>query len=102
VSSLKAMHKFDPEMKLALLTFMGKSVKKKIKKLGFSPDTYSPRYGLVSTKNLAMAHEMGMKVVPWTVNKTDDMKRLVEMGVDGLITDFPHVAVKLFSRNNED
>ena len=38
---------------------------------------------------VAQAHRMDMKVVPWTVNKRDDMARLLDLGVDGIITDRP-------------
>jgi glycerophosphoryl diester phosphodiesterase len=34
-----------------------------------------------------------MKVIPWTVNTLDDMKRLKSLGVDGIITDYPDIAV---------
>jgi glycerophosphoryl diester phosphodiesterase len=33
-----------------------------------------------------------MKVIPWTVNTTEDMKALIELGVDGIITDYPNLA----------
>jgi glycerophosphoryl diester phosphodiesterase len=32
-------------------------------------------------------------VVPWTVNERDTMRRLIRLGVDGLITDYPDVGV---------
>jgi glycerophosphoryl diester phosphodiesterase len=32
---------------------------------------------------------MGMKIIPWTVNDTEQMKKLVQLGVDGIITDYP-------------
>lgn len=35
------------------------------------------------------AHELGLQVVPWTVNKREDMARLIDWGVDDLITDRP-------------
>ena len=37
------------------------------------------------------AHQLGMKVVPWTVNSPRDMNMLIDMGVDGIITDRPWV-----------
>ena len=35
------------------------------------------------------AHELGLPVIPWTVNTTADMARLMDLGVDGIITDYP-------------
>jgi glycerophosphoryl diester phosphodiesterase len=37
------------------------------------------------------AHALKMTVLPWTVNQRADMLRLLDMGVDGIITDFPDV-----------
>lgn len=37
-----------------------------------------------------MLHAKGIKVIPWTVNEVGDMKKLMEMGVDGIITDYPN------------
>jgi len=52
-------------------------------------DIISPFFGYVSAEFLAMAKSFGLKVIPWTVNRPEDMKRLLELGVDGLITDYP-------------
>ena len=46
-------------------------------------------YRQLTTKDLQRAHEMGMKVYVWTPDSRMDMKRLVEMGVDGIITNRP-------------
>jgi glycerophosphoryl diester phosphodiesterase len=35
------------------------------------------------------AHELGLPVIPWTVNSTADMNRLMDLGVDGIISDYP-------------
>src|SRR5438093_10080656 len=43
----------------------------------------------LSPKELADAHALGLKVLPWTVNDKSDMKRLIDIGVDGIITDYP-------------
>ena len=42
---------------------------------------------------VAQAHALGVGVVPWTVNRRRDVRRLHRLGVDGLITDVP-VAVR--------
>jgi len=52
-------------------------------------DIWSPFHRDVSQARLAEAHALGLKVIVWTVNKASDMKRLAEMGVDGIITDYP-------------
>ena len=38
---------------------------------------------------LEEAHALGLKVLPWTVNDPSEMRRLIEQGVDGIITDYP-------------
>jgi glycerophosphoryl diester phosphodiesterase len=52
-------------------------------------DTWSPQYEALSPDQVAEAHTLGLKVVPWTVNAPDAMGRLIDMKVDGLITDYP-------------
>lgn len=59
--------------------------------LGFVPDVYSPYYELVTPEVVARCRALGMTVVPWTVNDPDEMRRLIGLGVDGLITDYPDV-----------
>jgi glycerophosphoryl diester phosphodiesterase len=66
-----------------------------IKRLGFEPTVYSPWYKLVTPELVKKAHKRGIRVIPWTVNEPEDMQRLIEMGVDGLITDYPNRALAL-------
>jgi len=40
-------------------------------------------------ENVKEAQALGLKVLPWTVNNPSEMTRLIDMGVDGLITDYP-------------
>lgn len=44
---------------------------------------------LVSAPTLQAAHDLGLEMFVWTVNDRDQMRRLLELGVDGIITDFP-------------
>jgi glycerophosphoryl diester phosphodiesterase len=48
-----------------------------------------PLFRDLTTEALAAAKSIGLKVIPWTVNERSDMDRLIGMGVDGLITDYP-------------
>jgi len=51
--------------------------------------TWSPFWRNVTAALVAEARASGLKVVPWTVNDPADMARLIDMKVDGLITDYP-------------
>ena len=52
-------------------------------------DVVSPYWEELSNELVAEAHALGMKVVPWTVNSKTSMNLLIDMGVDGFITDKP-------------
>ncbi|OEK07202.1 glycerophosphodiester phosphodiesterase [Roseivirga misakiensis] len=86
---LNHWHEAYPDITLVALIENTKGVESNLKALGFIPDIYSPNYRLLSKKAVELCHQKGMKVVPWTVNTLAVMKRLVAMGVDGLITDYP-------------
>ena len=51
--------------------------------------TWSPHHSNLSQAVLRRARELRLRVIPWTVNDTADMERLMDWGVDGLITDRP-------------
>jgi glycerophosphoryl diester phosphodiesterase len=59
---------------------------------------WAPFYGDLTEDLVVAAKDHGLKVTPWTVNEEADMKRMHAWGVDGLITDRPDVALRLFGR----
>jgi glycerophosphoryl diester phosphodiesterase len=63
----------------------GGSLPRLVKAAGCS--TWSPFWRNVTAETVAESHELGLKVVPWTVNAPAEMARLVDLKVDGLITD---------------
>lgn len=65
----------------------GKSVPRTIKAAGGA--IWSPYWRDVTPALIAESHALGLKVVVWTVNQPPDMARLIDMGVDGIISDRP-------------
>ncbi|MGI9056445.1 MAG: glycerophosphodiester phosphodiesterase [Pyrinomonadaceae bacterium] len=53
---------------------------------------------VVSKDFVETAHRLNLKVHVWTINKPDDMQRLLEMGVDGIMTDYPDRLLNLLDR----
>jgi glycerophosphoryl diester phosphodiesterase len=50
---------------------------------------WSPHFADLTPEKVAEARALGLKVIPWTVNEPADMDRLIAMGVDGIISDYP-------------
>lgn len=126
--TLKAMHKLDPNITLVALSseqpswgadgcylkigekkaspwlaglninnYNGDYVKA-AKDIG--ADVVSPYFKELSPQLVDEAHELGMKVVPWTVNSVRDMNMLIDMGVDGIISDKPWLLRDVLIKRN--
>lgn len=65
----------------------GKSVPRMVKAAGGA--VWSPYFGDLTQTKLAEARSLGLKVVVWTVNEPADIDRMIEWGVDGIISDYP-------------
>ena len=65
---------------------------KNTKTLGF--DGYHPKYTLVTPKIVKKAHSKNLFVNSWTADTPKDWVYLIECGVDGIITNYPHELCK--------
>ena len=54
----------------------------------------SGRTRVVSPRFVKLAHKAGLAVQVWTVDEPDDIRRLLDWGVDGIISDRPDVAAE--------
>jgi glycerophosphoryl diester phosphodiesterase len=50
-----------------------------------------PLYRFTHTANVKKAHEIGLKVIVWTINKPEEVKEYVKKGVDGIASDKPDI-----------
>ncbi len=69
-----------------------------VARLGHRPTSLGPHYSLVDAEFLRAARREGLLVIPWTVNEPDLMERLLLLGVDGVTTDRPDLAARVFDR----
>jgi len=91
VRPLQLIHKQRPEVKLSYLTANIRSVDDNLATLGFKPAVYSPYYKTVTMDSVKYCHGQGMQVVPWTANTKEEINKLIELGVDGIISDYPNL-----------
>ncbi len=63
--------------------------------------SWHPHYPSLEQHHIEMAHAQGILIFPYTVNLVDDMRMLIKMGVDGVITDDPGAAVSLIAANRK-
>lgn len=87
--TLQVAHTKYPDIKLALLVGDTTAPAVYLDSLGFTPYIYSCRYTLLEKQDIVNLQRQGMKVIPWTVNQPADIQRLMDWGVDGIISDYP-------------
>lgn len=68
--------------------------------LDFAANAINPHHNLISHELVAEAHAETLKVYPWTVNDLQRMKQLYAFGADGLITDYPDLALEILQRSS--
>ena len=90
---LRVLNEKYPNIKTAYLVF-GEAcadAEKQIALLGFMPTIYSPEYKYVNKAMIAYCHQKNIQVIPWTVNTKEEINSLIQLNVDGLITDYPNL-----------
>lgn len=94
---LQYFHENYPEIKLAVLVENPLPIDENLANLGFTPEIYSCYYHLLDSGKVAWLHDQGMKVIPWTVNEKEDIQKVLDWGVDGIISDYPNRVLELIS-----
>jgi len=93
----KTIYKNSPWMNLAL-AFNEYDLPRLIRQLGGK--VWCPFYRDISKKDVEMAHNEDLVVNVWTVNKENDIMRMIEYGVDAIITDYPLLLKQICEKNN--
>jgi glycerophosphoryl diester phosphodiesterase len=98
VRLLQQLRQMPVKLPLALLVGNKDGIEKNLERLGFIPDTYSPHFSLVDDHTIAYCQKNDLKIVPWTVNEIADLEKMKKFKLDGIITDYPDRAVKVFGK----
>jgi glycerophosphoryl diester phosphodiesterase len=93
VEALQAVREIAPDLERALL----------IRKRGRYDAAFaesgatilSPKHTALRREDVQRFREQGVPVIPWTVNAPEDIRRLVEWGVDGIISDYPDRVIEI-------
>ncbi|QPH41741.1 glycerophosphodiester phosphodiesterase [Pedobacter endophyticus] len=83
-----------PNVRTSYLVSNKKTYAENIAELGYKPFILSPAWQMVDEDMVSRAHADGVKVIPWTPNTAEDIKKLKALNVDGIISDYPDILVK--------
>jgi len=92
--TIQIIHEKYPNVRTSFLVANKKTYEENISDLGYKPFILSPVWQMVNEELIRKAHADGVKVIPWTANKIEDMNALRALGVDGIISDYPDLLVQ--------
>lgn len=89
--TLKIAHKLEPKLKLSLLIEDKPKTPADLVQLMKQNEAQvlSPNHEWLTAEMVSEMHRIGARVIPWTPDQVSDWKRLLAIGVDGIITDNP-------------
>lgn len=100
VATLQYINKTYPNVRLVYLIENKDTIDENMEKLGFIPYVYSPYYKLIDESLVDYCKSNKMQLIPWTINETVDMQHMIDMGVDGIITDYPDRLINLIANQS--
>ena len=90
VRALNYMHSKYPDVKYSyLLSTDDTNLETALAKLDFTPAWLSPHHSVTDAELVKKCHEKGMRIVPWTVDDPEDIKEMLSLGVDAIISNYP-------------
>ncbi|MEL6672611.1 MAG: glycerophosphodiester phosphodiesterase family protein [Bacteroidota bacterium] len=97
VRTLQYAHEAYPDIRLVLLVENEDGAAANLENLGFVPEVYSPYFQFVDSALVDFCAEKKMALIPWTINEDADIQQMLELGVDGIISDYPDRVVRILN-----
>lgn len=91
---LSEMRKNYPQIKVSYLLYKT-PIKEGLRQLNFKPDVLSPHF--TQLKNIEQVKDLqkqDIKIIVWTVNEKQHIRKMFKLGVDGIISDFPEKVLR--------
>jgi len=99
LESLRLVKSKEPRLRTALLIENMEPISKNLTELGFKPDIYSCYFKLLKKEDIEYCHQKDILVIPWTVNEKKDIQAMLDLGVDGIISDYPNRVMDILGRS---
>lgn len=96
--ALRRFHQLQPEIPIGLLALGGGAGLGRVAARFVPHDALHPHQRAVTPPLVARAHAAGKRVHAYTVNAPEDMRRLFALGVNGIFTDDPRLAITIRSQ----
>lgn len=86
---LQEVRRQKPAIQVGMSFEKASALEAELDALGFLPNVLCPLHRELNRELLDFAKEHSLEVIPWTVNEEEDIRKMIEWGVDGIITDYP-------------
>jgi glycerophosphoryl diester phosphodiesterase len=92
-SSIRRVRKLNPNIALGFLYARPEPawLPRVLGWLGIAHQAVHPHFGMVNARYVEHAIRLGKQINVWTVNDETDMRRMRDLGVDGIITNYPDI-----------
>lgn len=95
--ALEVAKRKNEDLQIAVLIDEDESIENKLSQLSFTPEIISPYFKLLTQKTVSEYQKKGYKIIPWTVNSVGDINLMIDLNVDGIISDFPNKVIQVKS-----
>jgi len=95
--TLAVVEREAPEIETVYLTEARDAVPAKVRAAGAK--IWSPDFKALTPEVVAAARREGLRIVAWTVNEPADIARMIELKIDGIISDYPDRVIELLKKS---